>query len=197
MEKKSLKEEADQLMKIEGNTKGSEILSLARYISQKYGKESLQVLEKEMEKLGYPLEFNKIRPMEWYRESLNVLAFLVAKKIFGWKDLFEVGYQTPRFSIGVRLFMRLISPKIVFEEANKSWKKFLDVGEIESVEYNEKERYAILRLKNYKFHPEMCQYYAGFFQRMLQYTQKSKNISVEERKCMFKGDPYHEYVLRW
>lgn len=194
---KNLKEQADQLMRIKGKTKGSELLSLSRYICQKYGKEKLQLLEKKMEELGYPLEFKKIKSAEWYPESLNVLAFIVAKNLFGWKDLFEVGYETPKFSFGVKIFMRLISPQKVFEEASKTWSKFLDCGKLEPYEYNAKERYAILRLKDYNFHPGMCSYYAGFLKRILDYVQESEKTEVKEIKCTHKGDPYHEFLLKW
>ena len=193
----SLKEEADKLMRIKGNTKGTEFLTLAKYIRQKYGEEKLHLLERKLKELGYPLVFDEIKPIDWYKESLNVLAFIVAKNLFGWKDLFEVGYDSPKLSIGVQLFMKFISPKRVFKEGSKTWSKFTDVGILEPYEYNEKEKYVIIRLRDFKLHPEMCRYYAGFLLRILQYTQKSKETSIEESKCMFKGDSYHEYVMRW
>lgn len=42
-----LKKEADRLMKIKGNTKGSEFLTLAKYIEAKYRKEGVKKLEKK------------------------------------------------------------------------------------------------------------------------------------------------------
>ena len=198
MEKDSdLKKEADRLMQIKGNTKGSEFQTLATYILQKYGKKELGLLEKKMEELGYPLHFDEIDPLKWYPESLNVLAFLVAKHLFGWKDLFEVGYASPKFSVGIRLFMRLSSLERILKETSRTWRKFLDIGTLEFVEYNKKEKYIVIRLKDYKTHPEMCRYYAGFFLSMAKSTQKGKNMTIKETKCMYKGDPYHEYVVRW
>jgi len=198
MEKDSyLKKEADRLMQIKGNTKGSELKTLATYILQKYGKKELGLLEKKMEELGYPLHFNEIDPLKWYSESLNVLAFLVAKHLFGWEDLFEAGYVSPKFSVGIRLFMRLSSFERILKEISRTWRKFLDIGTLELVEHNKKEKYAVVRLRDYKIHPEMCRYYAGFFLSMVKYTQKGKNMTIKETKCMYKGDPYHEYVVRW
>jgi len=198
MEKDSyLKKEADKLMQIKGNTKGSEFETLATYILQKYGKKELGLLEKKMEELGYPLHFDEINLMEWYPESLNVLAIIVAKHLFGWDDLFEFGYVSPKFSVGIRLFMRLSSLERILKETSRTWRKFLDVGTLELVEYNEKEKYTVVRLKDYKLHPDMCRYYAGFFLSMVKYTQKGKNMTIEETKCIYKGAPYHEYVTRW
>jgi len=135
--------------------------------------------------------------MEWYQESLDVLATIVAKDLFGWKDLFKFGYASPNFSFGVKLFLKFSSAKRIFNEASKSWSKFLDVGTLESVIYNKKEKYVILRLKDYMFHPAMCPYYAGFFLKISRYVIKSEKITIKETKCMFKGDPYHEYLIRW
>lgn len=192
-----LKKEADNLMRMKGRTKGSELLTLSSYIRQKYGEQKLKLLEREMERVGYPLKFDEIKPMEWYPESLNVLAMVVAEHLFGWKDLFEIGSFSPKFSIGVKLFMRFVSLERVFKEASKTWRRFLDFGTLKPYEFNEKEKYFILHLKDYKTHPDMCRYYAGFFLRITQYLKKSKKITAEETKCMFRGDPYHEYTIRW
>lgn len=191
------KEEADKIMEIKGETKGSEYKTLATYILQKYGKEKPLLLEKKLEELGYPLKFDEINPMEWYSESLNVLAVIVAKDLFGLDDLFEFGHDSPKFSIGVKLFMKFSSMKRVFKACSKTWARFIKVGALEPYEFNEKERYLILHLKDYKFHPDMCLYFAGFFLRIAQYTQKSPKITIVETKCMFKGDPYHEYLIKW
>lgn len=192
-----LKKEADKLMKIKGGTKGSEFLTLKNYILQKHGKEKVLLLERKMAELGYPLDFDKINIMEWYSESLNVLAMIVAKHLFGWENLFEFGYNSPKFSFGIRLLVKFISLERLFKEASKIWRKFLDVGTLEPREFNRKEKYSIIRLKDYKFHPDSCLYYAGYFLRICKYTQRSKKMTIEETKCMFRGDPYHEYLIRW
>ena len=192
-----LKKEADKLMRIKGNTRGSDFQSLGAYILQKYGEKELLLLEKKMEELGYPLYFNEIDPLKWYSESLNVLAIIVAKHLFGWKDLFEIGCASMKLSVGMRLFMRLSSLERILKETSRIWRKFLDIGTLEFVEYNKKEKYAVVRLRDYKTHPDMCRFYAGFFLSVVKCTQKGKNMTIKETKCMYKGDPYHEYVARW
>ncbi len=197
LNQENLKKEADKLMKFKGNTRGSEILSLARYVKAKYGKEGLEKLEKKMEEIGYPLHFNEIKPARWYPEAQNNLAMITAKEIFGWKDLFELGYNCPTFSFGVRVFMKLASAEKVFQESAKTWKKFVDVGTLEPYKFNEKEKYIILRFKDYRFHPLMCPWYAGFFLKIGEYVIKGEKLTIEETKCIHKGDPYHEYVIKW
>jgi len=49
------KEEVDKLMKIKGKTKGSEFLTLKKYIEAKYGREGVKKLEKKTKELGYPI----------------------------------------------------------------------------------------------------------------------------------------------
>jgi len=190
------KQEAESLMKIAGRTKGSEIITLARYIEEKHGKEGIEALEKKLEELGYPFHFNKIRSVDWYQESLSVLAQITAKNLFNWKDLFDLGYNSPVFSLWVKAFIKLISLPLILKQASQNWNKFMDVGSLEAFG-DPKEKSLTIQLKNYMFHPEMCPYYAGFFLRLLEYVIRSKKITIKETKCMFKGDPYHEYTVHW
>lgn len=192
----ALKEEADKLMKVKGMTKGSEFLTLARYIETKYGKEGLEKLEKKMEELTYPCHFDEIKPAHWYPEALRVLTMIVAKELFGWQDLFEFGYYSPTLSFGVKVFIKFLVPPGLCNQAPKIWKKFFDVGVLE-VEATGEEKYVIIRLKNYLFHPEMCRYFAGVFLRLDEYIIKSKKITIKEIKCIYMGDPYHEYLVKW
>jgi hypothetical protein len=182
-------------MKIKGNTKGSEFLTLKKYIEAKYGQKGVKELEKKMMKLVYPLNFDEIKASHWYPEALNVLAFIVAKEIFGWRDLFEIGYNSPVFSFGVKVFIKFLPLNFIQKEVPKIWSKFVDVGTLELFQPRKKEY--ILQLKDYKFHPEMCRYYEGFFLRMAEYLIKSKKITIKETKCMFKGDPYHEFFVKF
>ena len=194
---KELKKEADELMKIKGETKGSEILTLAKYIESRYGKEGVKKLEETMAKLGYPLEFSKIKPFHWYPEALNILALLVAQRIFGWKDLFEVGYNALAFSFAFRVLVKFLPLSLFWKEAPKIWRKMVTIGELEIAQLNEKEKYIILRVKNYKFHPQICRYYQGILLRLGEILTKSKKITIEETKCMHRNDPYHEFFFKW
>lgn len=197
MNKKSLKEIADELMKVNGNTKGSEFLTLSSFIEAKYGKEGLEKLENKMEELGYPCRFKELRPAHWYRESLNVLAIIVAKDLFGWEDLFDFGYNSPVFSFGVKIFIKFLPLSLFVSQIPKIWKKFLDIGSLEVSQLNEKEKYLVLRLKGYMLHPDMCRYFAGFFLRMEEFLIRSKKVTIEETKCIYRGDSFHEYLVKW
>ena len=196
----SLEEEANRLMKIKGNARGVTLQTHAEYILYKKGDEGLRRVEEKLKELGYPLKFKEVRPLKWYPEGLGVLVLLVAKEIFNWSksDIFDMGNSAPKYSFVVKLLLKyFLSPRRSFQESPKYWRKHYDFGELETGEFNEKEKYLIVREKGYKFHPIACIFHSGYFLRIAQYVIKSEKITIEETKCMFKGDPYHEFIIRW
>lgn len=194
------KEEIEKLMGVPGNVKGVVFQTHEIYIRYREGKEGVKKLEERLRESGHPLKFKEIRPLEWYPEALSVLVILVAKEVFKWKDsdIFDMGSSAPKYSLIIRMLMRtLLSIKKVFEESPKYWKKHYDFGVFESFEINEKGKYVILRLKEYKLHPIVCIYFCGYFHRIAQYVIKSKKITNEETKCAHRGGPYHEFLIKW
>jgi hypothetical protein len=200
MNQELTKEVAQKLMEIKGNVRGEAIRVTATFIQKKEGEKGLKDVEGKMAELGYPLNFNKIKPERWYPESLSVLVILVAKDLFDWseKDIFELGNSAPKYSFIAKMLIRYFSSyKRFLKEVPKYWRKHFDFGELEVSEFNEEKRYLVLREKGYKFHPLLCVYHAGYYLRIAQYVIKSEKITIEETKCIFKGDPYHEYTIRW
>ena len=125
---------------------------------------------------------------------------LTAKDLFNWqeKDIFEMGSLAPKNSFVAKILMKyFISLERFMAEVPKYWKKHLDVGELEVYEFDEKKKYIVLREKGFKVHPILCVYHAGYYQGITKYIIKSEKISVEETKCVFKGDPYNEYLIKW
>jgi len=194
------KQEADRLMQNSCQTRGEEIFELAVIIKKKYGDEGIRKVEEKLSEWGYPTSLSQVRFADWYPEGLNVLLILAAREVFGWtdEDIFDYGKRMPKFSFGVKLFIKyFVSPKKTFELCSEYWQKFVTCGEIEPVEINETEKYCILRLKNYQFHPVMCHYFRGYFLAIAENAQKGEKMTIKETKCMFRGDPYHEYLMRW
>jgi len=192
--------EIESLMQIKGNVRGGVIQANVVFIRGKTGEEGLRAIENKMAEFGYPFEFNKIKIGEWYPEALSVSIILVAKDLFNWteKDIFEMGNSAPKYSFISKIVMRyFLSLEKIIKEIPNYWKSHFDFGELESYKFNEKEKYLILHEKGYKFHPLLCIYHSGYFLRIAQFAIKSKEITTEETKCMFKGDPYHEYIIKW
>jgi hypothetical protein len=194
------KEEIEELKKVEGNVRGDVIKSNASFIQRKEGKEGLKALEKKMAELGYHLNFDKIDPEKWYPVSLSALMIVITKDLFNWseKDIFEMGNSAPKFSFLAKYVLKyFLSLKRFAKEVPKYWRHHFDFGELEVSELNEGKRYLILREKGYKTHPLICIYHAGYYLGVAQFIIKSQKIEIKEIKCVFKGDPYHEYLITW
>lgn len=194
------KKEIEKLTKIKGNVRGEGILTDVKYVRYRKGEEGVKLLEKRLEELDYPLRLKEIRPMGWYPVWMDVLNILVIKEVFNWsdKDILKMGSFAARVSFLVRMLMKyFISAKKSFEESPKYWSTNFDFGELEAHEFNEKEKYIVFRLRKYKSHPIMCVVIVGYILQMTKYVLKSKKVTIKETKCVFKGDPYHEFTIRW
>lgn len=192
--------EIENLMQIKGNVRGGVIQANVVFIREKVGIEKLKAIESKMAELGYPLDFSKIKIGEWYPEALSVLIILVAKDLFNWaeKDIFEMGNSAPKYSFISKIAMRyFLSLEKIIKEIPNYWKSHFDFGALKSSKWNEREKYLFLQEEGYRFHPLLCTYHAGYFLRIAQFAIKCQKITIEETKCMFKSDPYHEYLIRW
>ncbi len=199
-EEQQLRKEAEELLKIKGNTRGESYLTAA-FVKKRHGQEGVERLEKKLtEILGYPFKFPKGRPKEWYPEAKDVLIYLTAKYLFDWtdKDIFALGQFHAIHSFTMRVLLRyFVSAEKIFKDAPKYWAKNLDFAEAEAVELNKKKRHAIFRIRGYKFHPIMSSFYNGYFQALGRVCFKSEKVFVEQTKSVFRGDSYDEYVIKW
>jgi len=196
----SLKEISQQLRKKEGNARGDIILGNFSYIRQKEGEVGIAAVKRKIKELGYPINVDKIKPLEWYPESFSVMVILAAKEVFQWKDedVFEMGKQTTKHSLVMKMLIKYFSSlEMVFTEASKYWEKYLDVGKLKIIKINNKEKFILLTIEGYNFHPDICLYHAGKMLQIAQLCLNKKDIRIEETKCAFKGDLHHEYLINW
>lgn len=192
--------EIKEIMESTGKVRGVVFQTDAEYILEKKGEEGLKILEKKTKELGYPIKYDQIKTMNWYQVGLRVFSLLAVEAAFNWgeKEIKDMGNSAPKYSFIVKIMMRyFLSPSKSFQESPKYWAKHYNVGELEAHEFNEEKRYLIMRLKTFKIHPILCVYYLGYYLRIAQYVLKSKEITIEETKCMFRGDSYHEYLINW
>lgn len=197
--KNIIAEEIKELKKLNGEVKGVPFITDLEYVRSKKGEEGLKALEKETEKLGWPIRYKEIQSTKWYPIGLRVVSLLACQKVFGWeeKEIFEMGNAAPKRSLIIRILMKyLVSLKKVCEKAPEFWSKHFAFGSCEVPDYNEKEKYIIVHLKDCKIHPLYCIYLAGYILRLFQFVIKGK-AKIEETKCMFRGDPHHEYKIIW
>ncbi len=198
---RSLKEIADDLMKLKGNIKGEGILNNLTYIEKEKGINGLKKIEDKMKEIGHPLVFKNIKSVDWYPESYNALINVVARSVFNWNDndIFNSGMSAPRYSLFTKIMMRyLISPFLLMSKANEYWGKMFDFGKINVVESDEKNRKIIFRVEGYNKSSVSCIYQAGYYFELFRYVLgRDKNIKIQETKCIHANDDYHEYKITW
>ena len=200
MAEKVTQKTVDKLKQIPGNVRGAVILGGVEFLKREGGEKAIEKFKQRIKELGLDISPEKLKPMQFYPEHLSVLVILLSAEILNLdqKGVFRMGQENLKHSFFMKLFIHyFVSLRRTFNETPKYWQKHFDFGEIEPVELNEKERYIVVRVKGYKFHPIMCTYHAGYFLKVAQMALGSKEVTIEETKCMFRGDPYHEFVLRW
>jgi hypothetical protein len=199
-EKKSLKQEVGGLMAIKGKSRGDILRNHFSYIKLKEGEEGIKVLEAKMNELGYPIIFDSIKPFDWYPEAMGVAILLVAKDIFGWndEDIFNMGKSEPKQSTILKFLIKyLISIEKAFGDSSPYWKKHYDFGDFTSNEINLDKKYCSFRISGYKFHPIVCTFWKGYFLEVGSFVINGKDLTIEETACVFKGDAFHEFMIRW
>jgi len=198
------KEEIKKLMEAPGKIKGTSFKGDLDYILWKKGEEGLKEVEKETERFGYPIKYERIDESEWYPVGLRMVSLGAILTTFGWgkKELIEIAESATKISFIVRFFMRyFVSPEKVFRmAASRMWERYYNIGSLETLDFKRTQRdgRASLRVKNFKLHPFYCFFISHFFIGVFKLAEpKFKEITVEETKCMFRGDPYHEYLIKW
>ncbi|XOB40363.1 MAG: hypothetical protein ACKKMR_03590 [Candidatus Nealsonbacteria bacterium] len=199
MEQIISKEELDELMKIEGEVRGLTLKGYTNFILKEEGKEGLKRLEDAITELGYPIKHREIKAMSFYPVGLDNLLLLSIKKLFNYdnKKFQEIGEFQAKSPLIIRLFVKyFISLEKAIEAAPKMWKVYYSNGDLKVTDFNKEKKYAILRLENFHNTPIHCQTEKAYFSSVARIIVGSK-VTCEETKCTFRGDDYHEFLLRW
>ncbi len=199
MEQIISKKEFDDLMKLEGKVRGMAIIENTEFILKEEGREGLKKLEEIITKLGYPLKYKEIKKMDYYPLGLGAINLLAIKRLFNYDDkkFQEMGEIGSKISVIIRFFMKhLISLDRMIKVVSRMWKTYYSTGELQVIEVNKEKRYIILRLKDFRHTPMLCQNLIGYLPSILHIVTKTKT-SCQETKCIHRGDEYHEYLLRW
>ena len=194
------KEEAKRIADIPGSIRGSAFLSDSENVKHMMGEEGVQKFLEAMEELGYSVGYGDIKAMEWYPIGLRVLAFVVLKNIFDWKDddIRRMGDNAPKYSFIVKLMMKFfMSSEVAFSKAPEYWSKYYSIGTLEVGKFHESAREVHLYIKDFRTLPLYCRFLEGFFRRLMQYLRPTDDVRCEEIKCVFEGEQYHEFKISW
>jgi len=193
------KEEFKELMNIKGLSRGLVLKPSLEFILEKEGKESLKKVEKIITDLGYPLKHNKINGMNFYPAGLKAVVLVIMKRLFNYDDnrFQELGKFSAKLPLLIRVFFRtFLTFKKMERNVEKMWRAFFTFGDLKMKELNREKGYLILRLENFNFHPLECQPLVGIFSTFYK-IMINKEITCEETKCIYRGDEYHEFLIKW
>lgn len=192
--------EVGGFIELEGEARGASLLTDAMYVSQEGGETVLREVERELRRLGCPLDYAAIREMEWYPLGWRLLSLLCIADLLGLDDagVRAMADAAPKRSFIVRLMMRFfISPARYFGRFPAIWQKYYSVGSMEVAEVDEASGYAVVCLLDFNHHPIQCRYLEGFLRRAARLCLPHTEVLVEETRCAFGGDPFHEYRISW
>lgn len=198
-EKLLSQERIDRLMALPGKVRGSGFQEVISSIRKREGEGGVKRLEKATNDLGIELHFNDIQPMEFYPLGKGAVVYALIKEMFDYKekDFQEMGRFESRVSFIIKLFLKyFFSMERVVEEAPKMWKKYYTVGSLEVEEYDEKEKYAKLVLRDFNYVPVVCKVFEGYFSSIIKMIT-GKEAICRETKCSYEGDEYHEFLVEW
>lgn len=199
MEEIISKKELDEFKQFKGEVRGSEIRNQMGFIREEEGEDGLKRLEDIMAELGYPVKYQKMGRMKLYPLELQVVLLVVIQRIFNYDDkkFQKMGWFQMRFSVLLKTAMKyLISVERAVKGIEDMWSKHYTIGTNRMIKFDKEKKYAISRLENFRVHPIFCQVIKGIFSGVIQMAGEKK-ISCEETKCTYRGDEYHEFLLKW
>lgn len=190
---------AEKLMKKEGEGRGFILKNDATFVRARKGKAGLKELEKELEKVGCPINYKGIRSLNFYPVSWRAISLLAMKKVFGWGD--EEFRELGRFILGgsliVRVYARFFhSVEAVVKKAPQMWREYFTVGELTAPDYNEEKRYVIIEIKDLDFDPVFCRAMEGYLTTIVGMVVKAE-VKCHETKCTFEGQDRHQFKITW
>ena len=195
---KITKEELDKLVGIKGEVRGAVFQTDAKNVLAKEGEEGLQKLEKRVKDLGYDIDYRSGKATDWHPVGLRIISLLLIKDTFNWSDaeIREMGKRAPKFSFLVKFIFKLFAPlgKLI-KEIPSDWKEHYTIGEMEVTKFDKENKEMVLYVKDFKIDPIFCIYLEGYIERILLFVEQG--VKTRETKCMFRGDPYHEYTSQW
>lgn len=198
------KEDILNIKKIKGQARGQTIKNAFSCIEIGEGKEGLARLKKSLKELDCWLEeyddFKNIKIFKWYPFWYDAAPIIVAADIFSWDEekIRNFGRCNQKVSFFEKTLLKyFVSLKMVVKLAPDRWKKHYSFGKMQVIDFNPEEKHVVLRLENFFVHPVFCQLLTGYIEAAIKFVILSKNIKVTETKCVFKGDAFHEYLIKW
>ncbi|MBD3208370.1 MAG: hypothetical protein GF370_02875 [Candidatus Nealsonbacteria bacterium] len=197
-------EKVKKIRKVPGEVRGLALKNYGEYIFQKHEKEGLQKLEQTLRGLGCLIEYKKIRTMSFYPLWWSALSFVAIEQLFHYdgQKFQEMGRFCFKLPNLIRIWLKyLVSIEKAANSASKMYSMMLTVGEITVPEFNEEEKYVVIRMNDYPIYPvdfprAYCHFLIGYYSSIIQIVSGGKAVG-SETKCVYNGDDYHEFLIKW
>jgi hypothetical protein len=199
MEEIISKKEFDRLIKFNVEVRGNGLKNIANFILREKGEAGLREVSDAINQLGYKLNYNTVRGMDFYPIGLVPISLLVTQKLFnfGNKEFQQMGELDAKFTSLTRIFIKyFVSLDKAVKAAPTMWRTYNTAGDLRVTEYNKEKKYIILRIENFVLHPFHCQYLIGYFRGVIQMITGIKAV-CQETKCVHRGDEYNEFLMKW
>lgn len=191
---------AKSLMKLKGEARGSHFVCDAQYVLKEKGKKGLNKVQNKLKEVGFPLNYQGVKSMNFYPIGLRALSLWSIRDTFGWDNqkIEDLSEFAPKVSLIVKIFAKYFrSFSKTLEQLPQIWKEYFTVGKLEVKEESEKKKFFILQIKDFDIHPLLCIWFSGFIKFLTQIVTQSKKVKVEEIKCTFRGDNSHQFKIKW
>ena len=86
MEKIITEEELNKLLKTKGEIRGFAIKPMLSFIIREEGESGFEKLLRAMSELGSPIDYKKIKVVDFYSFNWHVIFIIVIQKLFNWDD---------------------------------------------------------------------------------------------------------------
>jgi len=187
-------------MKLRGEARGMSLKDDAAYALAKQGKEGLERVEEELEKVGCPIKYAEIKTLGFYPVGWRAISLLAMQKVFGWGDeeFRELGGFAPGNSLIVRVYTKFFhSIDLVVSKAPQMWGEYFTRGEFTVPDYDVEKKYAVVEIKDLDLHPVFCRLVEGYLATIIKMVVKPEEIKCREIKCTFEGQDRHQFKFTW
>lgn len=197
------KEQADKFAKAEGQVRGAAFKTDAEYVKNNLVEEAFQKLKDEMQRLGYPIDYDKVNAMDWYPIGVRALHIEVMKDIFNWDDAqtVKVGNMAPKRSLILKLLMKFfVSVEKAVKAAPAIYAKHYTVGIMEITALNPEEQYFIATVKGSQILYDsnaFARHIEGYLTRGISFVVPGKEVKSSQRKYLKDEVPCVEYKIFW
>ncbi len=194
------KNKIEKILKLPGEVRGDVLKTEWDYIRDVEGEKGLEIIREEIKRLNIDIDYNSITKTWWYPIGYKVFILELCRDILNWRDsdIVEMGESAYRQSFIVKTVLRYFTTlEKTFQETPKFWEKYWNAGKLIPYRIDTHKKYLIIRLEDLHVHPDLCLYFMGHFKAIANLLIKSDSIEIKERKCPFKGDSIHEYVIKW